>query len=147
MTITRNISGGSAGESTIYLNTTEGSADEDDYIDQAATPVKFTSSDGDGAKKTVTIKTRTDGLSESKEYFYVDLFSTIAKAEAGDDYFDFAEAYLANGAAPSSVSTTYTITNNSGSSNPRDEGGSITFTISDGNSTCLLYTSPSPRDS
>ena len=65
----------------------------------------------------------------------MDLFSTIAKAEAGDDYFDFAEAFLANGAAPSSVSTTYTITNNSGSSNPRDEGGSITFTISDGNST------------
>ena len=61
VTITRNISGGSAGESTIYLNTTEGSADEDDYIAQAATPVKFTSSDGDGAKKTVTIKSRTDG--------------------------------------------------------------------------------------
>ncbi|MAI97565.1 MAG: hypothetical protein CML37_02590 [Rhodobacteraceae bacterium] len=135
VTITRNVSGGSAGESTIYLNTTEGSADVDDYVAQAATPVKFTSSDGDGAKKTITINTRTDGLSESKEYFYVDLFNTIAKAQAGDDYFDFAELYLANGAAPSSVSTTYTITNNSGSSNPRDEGGSITFTISDGNST------------
>ena len=45
VTITRNISGGNPGESTIYLNTTSGTADESDYTAQKATAINFTNSD------------------------------------------------------------------------------------------------------
>ena len=89
VTITRNISGGNPGESTIYLNTTAGTADESDYTAQKATAINFTNLDTDGATKTVTIKTSTDAFTESKEYFYVDLFKSKADANDGYPYFDF----------------------------------------------------------
>ncbi|PQM55454.1 MAG: hypothetical protein CML39_08070, partial [Rhodobacteraceae bacterium] len=130
VTITRNISGGNPGDSTIYMNTTPGSAGDDDYTAHKATPVVFASSDANGATKTITIKTSTDALSESKENFYVDLFKTIADANEGWPYFTFDTAYIANGAADASASRTYTIDNNSKTQGAaRDEGTTVTFTI------------------
>ncbi len=133
-TITRTFSSGSAGESTIYLNTTAGSANEDDYVAQKVVPISF-GSVASGATKTVTITTLQDiDDSEPTESFYLDLFKTIADAEDGYNYFDYATAYIADGDAIASGGITYSITNNSGSSSPKNEGSQVTFTISDGNS-------------
>ena len=113
------------------MNTTSGTADESDYTAQKATAINFSNLDTNGTQKTVTIKTSTDAFTENKEYFYVDLFKTKADANDGYPYFDFATAYIANGAALASAARTYTVTNNSNSStNANDEGSTVTFTIS-----------------
>ena len=83
------------GESTIYLNTTAGSADDSDYVAQKATPVTFSASD---TSKAVTIKTSTDGnASEGQEYFFVDLFKTTLRR--GWTYFEYATSYINDAAA------------------------------------------------
>ena len=77
------------------------------------------------------IETSTDAISDDAEYFYVDLFKSIADANAGWPYETFDTAYIANGQADASASRTYTIDNNSKTtSGAKDEGSSVTFTIS-----------------
>ena len=128
VTITRNVSG-TAGDSTIFLSTTESSANEEDYVAINASAIKFGSGDADGAQKTVTIKTNSDAdASEGKESFFVDLFKTKPDAENGN-FFKFATTYIADAAAAASASRTYTIDNDSKANSKNNEGTTVTFTV------------------
>ena len=131
--VSRTVDSGSAGDSTIYFNTTAGSADETDYVAQKATAINF---DSGNAAQTITIATLSDGdAGEGDETFWIDLFNTEADAEEGWDYFDYATATIADAAAIASAGITYSITNNSGYSSQQGEDQTVTFTISDGGST------------
>ena len=74
VTITRVKVSGTEGKSTIYLNTTTGSATKEDFEFTTKKELNFTSSD---KVQKVTIKLTQDGGTEQKEYFYLDLFEII----------------------------------------------------------------------
>ena len=121
--ITRNSSGS---ESTIYIQTSPGTADESDFKSLAATAITFGPKE---TSKTVSVDTVTDSTDESSEYFYVDLYENLQAAETGD-YLTFDYMIIEDGGS-SNDAYTYSVDDVSVT-----EGEDATFTITrDGSST------------
>ena len=131
-TITRTKQSGNNAEATVYVATSEGTADTDDFDSISLMPITFSK---DALVKTVTVQTNLDGENDDNEFFTLDLFKSEADWEDGN-YETFGEAYIANNgdAATAYSAYKYTVTvdsstNGGGSSSPAKEGDEITFTI------------------
>ena len=70
-TITRS---GTGSASTVYVSTTQGVADPDDYTAFDSTPLIFAAQQ---TTKTVKVSTVADTLTEGKEFFYLDLYKSV----------------------------------------------------------------------
>jgi Ca2+-binding RTX toxin-like protein len=119
-TITRGTSGSA---STVYVSTVGSSAGASDYqsIDKLA--VNFASYE---TTKTVTVKTNTDSLTESAEFFWLDLYKTYADALVSN-YSTYSAGYIKDAAT---TAYTYTLASTAGTSGLAvAEGGQITFTV------------------
>ena len=81
-------------ESTVYITTSMVSATEGDYVPIKGTnpmEIKFGPNE---TEKEFTISTLEDIQTEEKESFYVNLFTTKADAEVGQNYEDWDEVYI-----------------------------------------------------
>ncbi|MGD9881831.1 MAG: Calx-beta domain-containing protein [Reyranella sp.] len=119
LTITRS---GSGTASTVYVSTPNGSAGDSDYQGVFAEAVTFGANE---TTKTIAVATYTDGIAESTEYFWFDLYRTYADA-LDVNWFDYTSAYIADVAV---ASYSYGVTSSATSGSPVVEGGTITFTI------------------
>ena len=143
-TITRDDTGSA---STVYLYTGGGTADDSgeavDYKSIASLPLSFSSFE---TEKIVTITTYKDSLSESDEYFWLDLHKTSDTTDA--NYSAYAKGVIKDDSSTSDF--TYTVSSNSTSASPVEEGEVITFTItrsgSGASSTIYLSTSGGTAD-
>ena len=94
-TITRD---GSGTESTVYIKTSDGTANSNDYESLNTTAVKFKSNE---TKKTISVDTYSDNEAEDSEYFYVGLFDSVAAANNESDYLTYDHAVIENVAVSS----------------------------------------------
>jgi len=121
-TITRDDTGTA---STVYLYTGGGTADDSgeavDYKSITNFPLTFSSFE---TEKTVTITTYKDSLSESDEYFWLDLYKT---SNTDDGYSAYAKGVIKDDSSTSDFS--YTVSSNSTVTSAVEEGEVITFTI------------------
>ncbi len=137
-TVTRN---GSGTASTVYVGTQAGtaSAGGGDYAGVSGIALHFAAYE---TTKTFTVGTYTDGLAESTEYFWLNLYRSYADA-VDFNWFAYASAYIADAAV---ANYSYAVTSSAPSFAPVGEGGSITFTIArsgiGGASTVYLSTAP-----
>ena len=142
-TITRDDTGSA---STVYLYTGGGTADDSgeavDYKSITNLPLTFSSFE---TEKTVTITTYKDSLSESDEYFWLDLYKTN---DTDVGYSAYAKGVIKDDSSSSDF--TYTVSSNSTISSAVEEGGIITFTITrsgtGSSSTVYLSTSGGTAD-
>ena len=136
-TITRD---GSGSVSTVYLTTTDSTALSG--IDFAALDAHALDFAAYETSKTVTIDTYMDSDAEGDEYFWLDLFTSVADAESGS-FSAYANATISDAGATGDYN--YTIESDAGYDSPVQEGGTITFTVTrDGSgSASTIYLSSS----
>ena len=116
--------------STVYVSTTQGVADPDDYTAFDSTPLIFAAQQ---TTKTVKVSTVADTLTEGKEFFYLDLYKSVEDAENGN-YSAWDSGYIKDKAGSAAADYTYTITSshaNPNLSDAVDEGKEATFTITE----------------
>jgi predicted RNA-binding protein with TRAM domain len=121
-TVTRD---GSGSESTVYLSTTHGTANDSDYDALDKYALEFASYE---TTKTVTVDIYQDSTAETTEYFWLDLFKSYANAENGR-YDAYAGAYIKNVDAADTETYDYSISSNAGYGSPATEGEDITLTV------------------
>jgi VCBS repeat-containing protein len=121
-TITRD---GSGSESTVYLSTTHGTANDSDYDALDKYALEFASYE---TTKTITVDTYQDNAAETTEYFWLDLFKSYANAETGR-YDAYSGAYIKNIDAADTETYDYTISSDAGYSSPATEGEGVTLTV------------------
>ena len=137
-TVTRS---GSGTASTVYVGTQAGtaSAGSGDYAGVSGVALHFAAHE---TTRTFTVGTYTDGLAESTEYFWLNLYRSHADA-VDFNWFAYASAYIADAAV---ANYSYAVTSSAPSFAPTGEGGSVTFTIArtgtGGASTVYLSTTP-----
>ena len=127
-TITRTKDKGSDVESTVFVSTTAGSANNKDFSPINKQKLTFKA---DEFVKTITVSTKLDKKDEDEEHFYFDLFKTKAKANKGD-YDTYATAYIKDDTAANDAVANYSYTISSDQSSADkavSEGDKITFTI------------------
>ena len=100
-TITRS---GTGSASTVYVSTTQGVADPDDYTAFDSTPLIFAAQ---LTTKTVKVSTVADTLTEGKEFFYLDLYKSVEDAENGN-YSAWDSGYIKDKAGSAAADYTYT---------------------------------------
>lgn len=111
---------GSGSASTVYLNSTSGTAHGEDYAPFNAYPVNFEPYE---TVKLVTVDTYKDNLNEGLEFLYIDLFKSLTERI----YTTFAKAFIQDDKA---LTYDYTITSHAGTVGTAvTEGGTISFTI------------------
>ncbi|WP_024297130.1 Calx-beta domain-containing protein [Methylomicrobium lacus] len=120
-TVTR--SGSSSAASSVYLSTTNGTADGSDYSVQDN--VRFDFADGE-LQKTVTIATSADTEEEGDESFTLGVYASASDAQNGNNA-------LSVGSATITDNVSYSIISNS----PVVEGEPVTFTITRSGSSSL----------
>ena len=121
-TISRTLKSGDAAPSSIYVSTTAGSADSEDYVEIDKQILSFAQQE---TSKTINVTTITDSLDEGREYFWLDVFKTYDEAAVGD-FHAYDTGYIGD---PTTVATeyTYSITSNSPANSMQVEGSSITL--------------------
>ena len=72
-TITRTKTSGSDVAATVFIKTSEGTADLDDYESISKQAIEFKANE---TSKTITVQTNTDDATEGFEYFWLDLFKS-----------------------------------------------------------------------
>lgn len=115
-TITRN---GTGSASSVYLSTAAGSAGDNDFGSINKTELSF---DANETSKVITVNTYTDSLTESDEYFWLNLYQNYADST----YASTAIAYLKD--QPTVTDFSYAISS-SAQNIAVSEGGTVTFTI------------------
>jgi hypothetical protein len=119
-TITRSAAGAA---STVYVATSNGTAGAGaDFAGLAVQEVTFKA---DETTRTVTVDTYQDEAVEAGEYFWLDLFTSYADAQAGN-WASYAAGHIKDVAASG---FTYALSSNATATSPVGEGGSIVFTI------------------
>ena len=125
-TVSRALQSGNAAPSTVYVSTTAGNADDDDYVMIDKIPLSFATQE---TSKTVKVTTVTDSETEGKEYFWLDVFKTYDDAASGN-YHAYDTGYITDPTGGGAVEYTYAVSSSHGSSGSGvTEGGEVTFTI------------------
>jgi hypothetical protein len=115
-TITRS---GTGTASTVYVSTSEGTADWTDFTELDTYPVSFASYE---TSKTVTVGTYADAQTEGNEYFWLDLYKNYGDAT----WTTYGSAEIKDAAVSD---YTYSVSSNATSANPVTEGNPVSFTI------------------
>ena len=117
-TITRD---SSSTASSVFVNTSEWDATSgSDFETLTGSEIAFAAGE---TSKTVSVATYTDSITESDEYYYLDLFASYADALDGFDYISYGNGTIVDGGT-ASVSYTYSVEDVSVT-----EGETATFTI------------------